>query len=420
MVIIHSAGGKTMYRIVIRKGKEKQLEKHHPWVFTGAVESVEPVFHNGDWAEVYTSEGSFIAKGWYDEKSHIVLHLLTWNRDAITDDEFVASLVKAAVRRRKAFFSMENTNCFRLIHGEADFIPGLAADCYAREVRLILSSRFALRFLPVIIRTLEDTLHPSRIQVTGDSFYASSEGLSENARYFVGGKEIKESEVPRDNTLFMESGIWYEISPGRGQKSGFYCDQRENRNIAEKYTSGRTVLDVCPYTGAFTLHALRSGALSVDAVDSSESALRHLLYQIHLNENRGVLPVGSRDRVTITAADCFNHLRTVEENKYDCIILDPPKLAQTKSRLENATKAYKDLNRVAMMKIRDEGILITFSCSGALTRENFLLILSWAAADAGCEVQVLETLSAGADHPVRLSFPESQYLKGFILRIIKK
>ncbi len=408
-----------MYRVVIREGKEKQLEKHHPWVFTGAIERIDPLFRQADWADVYTSSGRFIAKGWYDEKSHIVLHLLTWEEDETVDDEFVRSLVTNAVRRRSVFFSLPDTNCFRLIHGEADFIPGLAADCYGREIRIILSSRFAFNFLPVIIRTLEDTLKPSRIQVTSDPFYASSEGLGEKTRYFIGGVETKESEIPRDNTLFMESGIWYEISPGKGQKSGFYCDQRENRKIAEKYTKGKTVLDVCPFTGAFTLHALRSGALSVDAVDSSENALRHLLYQIHLNENKNVLPEGSRDRVTTTTADCFNHLRTVEEDKYDVIILDPPKLAQTKSKLENAVKAYKDLNRVAMTKVKSDGIIITFSCSGALTRENFLLLLSWAAADAGCEIQILETLSAGADHPVRISFPESQYLKGFVLRVIK-
>lgn len=408
-----------MYRIIIKEHKEKQLLKHHPWVFTGAIESVVGTYNRADWAEVYAYDGTFIAKGWYDEKSHIVLHLLTWDKDETTNEEFVAGLVLDAIRRRKSFFTMENTNCFRLIHGEADFIPGLAADCYARDVRMILSSRFALTFLPVIVKTIEKTLHPSIIQVTADAFYASSEGISESVRYFKNGMEIKESEAPKENTVFMENGIWYEITPGKGQKSGFYCDQRENRMIAERYAHGRTVLDVCPYTGAFTLHALRAGAVSVDAVDSSESALRHLLYQIHLNENKGVLPSQSREKVNTINADCFNHLRTIEEDKYDLIILDPPKLAQTKGKLDNAIKAYKDLNRVAMTKIKSDGILITFSCSGALTRDNFRLLLGWAAADAGCEIQILETLGAGSDHPVRLSFPESEYLKGYVLRVIK-
>ena len=255
--------------------------------------------------------------------------------------------------------------------------------------------------------------------MTTDPFYASSEGLSDKVRYFIDGKETNLNKDDLKNTLFLESGLWYEAAPGKGQKSGFYCDQRDNRNAIEKYVKDKDVLDVCSYTGGFTLHALRAGAKSVKAVDSSESALRHLLYQIHLNENKGTLPPSSREKVEIEAYDCFEYVRGIEENKYDVIILDPPKLAQTKGKLENATRAYKDLNRVAMMKIKNGGIIATFSCSGAMTRENFLLTLSWAAADAGVEVQVLETLSQASDHPQRLSFPESQYLKGFILRVIK-
>lgn len=409
-----------MYSIRIAKGKEKQLEKHHPWVFSGAVDRVVPAFTKEDWANVYDSNGEFIASGWYDEKSHIILHLMTWNSEEDLSEGFVSRLVKEAVMRRRSFFSSPDTTCFRLIHGEADFIPGVAADCYGKEVRVILSSRFALFFLETIVDALESLLHPERIQVTTDPFYAHSEGLGEKVRYFVKGKEVSEGTLTKDNVTFMENGIWFEAAPGKGQKSGFYCDQRENRKIVGKYCKGKNVLDVCSYTGGFTLHALKNGAESVKAVDSSESALRHLLYQIHLNENKGVLPEGSRDKVTTENSDCFEFVRSIDEDKYDVIILDPPKLAQTKGKLENATKAYKDINRVAMTKIKDGGIIATFSCSGAMTRENFLLTLSWAAADAGVEVQVLETLSQGSDHPQRLSFPESQYLKGFVLRVIKK
>jgi len=171
----------------------------------------------------------------------------------------------------------------------------------------------------------------------------------------------------------------------------------------------------------YTLNVyLTAGAISVDAVDSSESALRHLLYQVHLNENRKTIAEGSREKVTIEEADAFEYLRTIKEDYYDVIILDPPKLAKTKGQLENAQKAYKDLNRVAMTKIKNGGIIFTFSCSAAMTRDNFKLTLAWAAADASVEIQILRTLSAGEDHPVRLSFPESEYLKGFVLRVIKK
>ena len=350
-----------MYSIRIGKGKEKQLEKHHPWVFSGAIDKVVPSFTTADWANVYNNEGIFIAKGWYDEKSHIILHLLTWDPDEDTDEAFVERLVKEAVLRRKDFFSSPDTTCFRLIHGEADFIPGVAADTYGREIRIIISSRFADHFLPVIISTLTKLLSPSRIQVTTDPFYSSSEGLSDKVRYFVEGKEVSPGKDELENTLFLESGIWYEVTPGKGQKSGFYCDQRDNRKAIEKYVKDKDVLDVCSYTGGFTLHALRAGAKSVKAVDSSESALRHLLYQIHLNENKGTLPLESRNKVEIEAYDCFEYVRAMEDDKYDVIILDPPKLAQTKGKLENATRAYKDLNRVAMMKIKNGGIIATFS-----------------------------------------------------------
>ncbi len=405
-----------MYTITISKGKEKQLLKHHPWVFSGAIKNIEGS-DGGDWAEVKSEDDRFIAYGYYDEKSHVVLHLLSWNQNEMVGDELVARLVKEAIMRRKTLFSSSDTTAFRLIHGEADFIPGIAADCYGREIRIIISSRFASKFIDVIIKTLNSMLHPSLIQTTIDPFYGPSDGLVDKVTFYINGEEVK--EIEDRNVQFAESGIYYEVQHGKGQKSGFYCDQRDNRKLIEEYAKGKRVLDVCSYTGGFTLHALKAGALAVDAIDSSESALRHLLFQVHLNEDKKILPEGSRDKVTIKSADAFDYMREIEEDKYDLIILDPPKLAKTKSKLENAQKAYKDLNRVAMRKIKDGGIIATFSCSGAMTRELFQLTLAWAAADAGVEVQILKTLSAGEDHPVRMSFPESEYLKGFIIRVIK-
>lgn len=360
----------------------------------------------------------FIAYGWYDEESHITLRLMSWKKNEKLNDDFIRRLVRESVSRRRDFFSLPDTTAFRLIHGEADFLPGIACDAYGREIRFIISSRFADKFLPVIASELSSMLKPSVIEAVTDKQFAGLEGLKERIRHFRDGVETKEDEN-RDNVRFIENGIWYEAAPGKGQKSGFYCDQRDNRVITGEYARGKTVLDLFSYTGGFTLHALKNGALSVDAVDSSESALRHLLYQIHLNEDKKVLPEGSRERVTTTTADAFEFIRASEDGKYDMMILDPPKLAKTKSALDNAMKAYKDLNRVAMMKIRNGGIIATYSCSGAMTREDFKMMLGWASTDAGCEIQILRTLSAGEDHPVRLSFPESEYLKGFLIRVIK-
>ena len=256
------------------------------------------------------------------------------------------------------------------------------------------------------------------MEAVTDRQFASLEELPERIRHFRSGMETREDEN-RENARFIENGIWFEAAPGKGQKSGFYCDQRDNRRIIEEYAAGRRVLDLFSYTGGFTLHALKAGALSVDAVDSSESALRHLLYQVHLNEDRNAIPTGSREKVTTTTANAFEWIRESEEGKYGMMILDPPKLAKTKGALDNAMKAYKDLNRVAMLKIAAGGIIATFSCSGAMSRSDFQTMLAWAAADAGVEIQILRTLSAGEDHPVRLSFPESEYLKGFVIRVLK-
>lgn len=408
------------YTITIKEGKEKQLLRHHPWVFSGAIKKVEPQFNIASWADVYTEKGVFIAKGWYDEKSHIVLHLLSWNEKEKMGEAFVKRLVREAILRRRNFFSKDSTtNAFRLIHGEADFLPGFAVDAYASNVRIILSSRFAAAFLQSAVEEIDSLIHPNLIIATSDKDYASSEGLSERNRYFIGAEEKKMADDAIGPVTILENGIYYEIPGTKGQKSGFYVDQRDNRVIAEEYAQGKTCLDVCSYTGAFTLHLLKGGAKSVKAIDSSESALRHLLYQTHLNEEKGTIERNSREKVEILSGDCFELLRAEEGGKYDLIVLDPPKLAKTKGALENAMKAYKDLNRVAMEKIKNGGILITFSCSGALSREDFRTVLSWSAKDARVEAEILRTLSQGEDHPIRLSFPESEYLKGYVLRIIK-
>ena len=408
----------SMYSIQLKEGRGKLPAKHHPWVFSNALENVTPGFSEADWAEVKAHDGSFIAWGWYDEKSNVILRLLSWDKEEELGEGFIKRLVKESVLRRRSLLRLPDTTAIRLIHGEADLVPGIAADCYAKEIRIIVSARFSYHFLPVIAEALHGLLHPALIEAVTDKYYGPIEGLPERPRYFIGGEETKEPGE-RKSLLFRENGILYELEPGHGQKSGFYCDQRDNREITGKAAKGQTVLDLFSYTGGFTLHALREGAERVDAVDSSAPALKHLLRQVRLNEEKGILPEGSSGRVTVTEADAFNYLRDqVETGKYSLIILDPPKLAKNKGALEKAVKAYKDINRVAMLKVRKGGLIATFSCSAALSREEFRLVLSWAAADAGKEIQVLRTLSAGEDHPVRLSFPESEYLKGFILRVL--
>lgn len=403
--------------ITIAKGKEKNLLKHHPWVFSGAITNPP---ENAGIERVQAFDGQFIAWGYYDSLSHIQLRLLSWDENVYPDEAWFSDMVRRSVLRRKDFFVPDSdTNTFRLIHGEADMLAGVACDVYGRIIRIIISARLAFAMRKVIVDRLESMLHPQMIILNTDSSFCGIEGLKEVTEYYRNG-ELFTPESSFDEILIRESGLYYTVLPGSGQKSGFFCDQRENRKRAALYAKDRTVLDICSYTGSFTLHALRAGARSVDAYDASNDAVHRVLANVNINSDMGTIPSDSRSRVTATKADMFETLRQIPKGKYDMIILDPPKLAKTAKALEDAKKGYKDLNRLAMEKISDNGILVTCSCSGALTREDFRTVLAWSAKDAGVEVQVLETLGQACDHPIRLSFPESEYLKVFILRVIRK
>ncbi|MFA6774835.1 MAG: class I SAM-dependent rRNA methyltransferase [Sphaerochaetaceae bacterium] len=406
-----------MQTITIESGKEKQLLRHHPWVFSKAiVPGQHPV--EGP-CKVLTSEGRFIAWGWYDEKSHIPLHLLSWNEGDVIDESWWKRRITEAVFRRAMFFSDKKTptTTFRILFSEADMLPGLVADVYGSMIRIIISSHIAWGKKELVTQTLQELLHPSLQVITTDSAYTGVEALPGGALFWKDdGFFTPNGKLPA--VRFREDGLLYEVVPGMGQKSGFYCDQRENRSIVEPYCKGANVLDAFCYTGAFTLHALRGGATHIDCLDSSEDALRQLLYHIHMNQNEGTIPQNSREKVETKQCNVFEQMRDIPNDTYDVMILDPPKLAQTKSQAEAASRAYKDLNRLAMERIKRGGIIATFSCSGAITSEMFRTILAWSAQDAGREVQILHILGAGEDHPIRLSFPESEYLKGFVLRIL--
>ena len=407
-----------MQSITIKSGKEKQLLRHHPWVFSGAIALVEA--DERGIAKVLTEEGRFIAWGWYDKESHIPLHLLSWDEKAIIDDAWWVETIKNSVLRRSAFFrdkSSPNTT-FRIIFGEADMLPGMVADVYGTLIRIIISARVAWEHRELIVSTLQSLLNPAMIIVTTDSAFCSVEHLPETALFYQDGAFFTPSKK-LDPIRFREDNLLYEIIPGRGQKSGFYCDQRENRKAIEPYCKDAVVLDGCCYTGAFTLHALRSGAKQVDLFDSSDDALHQSLVHIHINQDAKAIPEDSRERVVTTCCNIFEQMRIIEDNKYDVMILDPPKLAQTKAQADNAAKAYKDLNRLAMQKIKNGGIIATFSCSGAISSEMLRTILAWSAKDAQVEIQILKVLGQSEDHPIRISFPESEYLKGYILRVIR-
>lgn len=408
-----------MQTITIKDGKDKQLLRHHPWVFSGAIDSIANSDEIGI-AKTRTQDGSFIAWGWYDPKSHIPLRLLSWDETEEVNDKWWVKTITASVLRRSPFFRDKSTptTTFRIIFGESDMLPGLVADVYGTLIRIAISARVAWDHRDLIVSTLEKLLQPAMIIVTTDPAFCSVEGLSEtvlfyqNSAYFTPSKRL-------EPVRFREDGLLYEVIPGKGQKSEFFCDQRENRKAIEPYCKDAVVLDACSYTGAFTLHALRSGAAWVDLIDSSSTALKQSLAHVHINQDENIIPKNSRERVNIIKADIFRQMRLIDKDKYDLIILDPPKLAPTKAQADKAAKAYKDLNRLAMEKIKNEGIIATFSCSEAISSEMLRTILAWSAQDAGVEIQIMRTLAQAEDHPIRLSFPESEYLNGYLIRVIR-
>lgn len=405
--------------IVLNPGKEKNLLKHHPWVFSGAIDLERSEGARVGINKVVSSDNRFVAWGYYDQDSHIWLRLLSWKENETVDEQWWRDKIRQSVLRRKSFFvPSSDTNVFRIIHGEADMLGGVAADVYGRIVRVIISSRMAWEIKDILVSELEQLLHPDMIVLNTDVQFCGIEKLREVTEYYKGGEKFVPTES-LDEIQIREDGIYYSLVPGSGQKSGFFCDQRENRKAFEKYVKDKTVLDMCSYTGSFTLHALRGGAKSVDAFDASSDAVHKVIQNVKLNIDKGVLNPSALEKVNATKGDMFDTLRSIEKNKYDVIVLDPPKLAKTNKQLEDAKKGYKDINRLAMEKIKDGGILVTCSCSGALSRDDFKTVLAWSAKDACAEVQILETLGQAQDHPIRLSFPESEYLKVFILRVIK-
>lgn len=393
--------------------------RHHPWVFSGAIASISDTDAVGI-AKAITEEGTFIAWGWYDPKSHIPLHLLSWDEQTGIDNRWWAQTITKSVLRRKAFFSDKTTptTSFRIIAGEADMLNGVQADVFGTLIRINISARVAWEQKDLIVSTLERLLQPALIVVVTDSAYCSIEALPDRVLFYQDGAYFT-PQKRLDPIRFREDGILYEITPGKGHKGEFFCDQRENRKVIEAYCKDAVVLDGCSHTGGFTLHALRAGAAWVDMVDTNATVLKQALAHVHINTESEVLAKNSRDRVQTIKADIHRHMRILDTNKYDVMIFDLPEEVTTKSQAEKSTKEYKELLRLAMVKIKNEGVIAAFMRNEAITAEMFYTTVVHASQDANVEIQVLRTLAQADDHPIRVSFPESAVLNGLLFRVIR-
>ncbi|MHA4893861.1 class I SAM-dependent rRNA methyltransferase [Pedobacter sp. PWIIR3] len=394
-----------MIDIILKKGKEKAAVLHHPWIFSGAIEKVKGEPASGEVVKVWSATKEFLAYGYYHATSRVALRLLEWNEDTAIDKQWYQEKIKIAVAARERILG-EQTNTCRLVFSEADFLPGLIVDKYADFLSVQILSAGIDIVKADIIEILREELNPIGIFDKSDASARKHENLEAEQGLLWG-------EQPPEFVEVKENGIIYHINIADGQKSGFYCDQRDNRQILAEYTKGKTVLDCFCYSGGFTLNSMLHGAAKVTSVDSSALAVETLAHNLKLNNFEGTLQ-------TSIQSDVNKQLRAFKDEgqKFEVIVLDPPKYAPSRSALDRAARAYKDLNRLGMLLLESGGILATFSCSGAVDMETFKQIIAWAALDAGKEVQILKQFHQPEDHPVRLSFPEGEYLKGLLLRVL--
>ncbi|MBR1964726.1 MAG: class I SAM-dependent rRNA methyltransferase [Muribaculaceae bacterium] len=387
--------------IKLKKGKEDSLLRFHPWVFSGAVESAPTDIEEGDIVKVVSNDNRFIGVGHFQIGS-IVVRILSFE-DTSIDLTFFEERLSAAYDLRKTLnLIRHDNNAFRLVHGEGDFLPGLIVDVYGNTA-VVQAHSPGMHFARNTIAQALVGLNDAGIK---NVYYKSETTLPFKAQldpqndYIVGGYETN---------IAIENGLKFQVDWLKGQKTGFFVDQRDNRSLLEHYAKGRSVLNMFCYTGGFSFYAMRGGANLVHSVDSSAKAIALTKANVELN-----FPGDSRHEAY--AEDAFKFLNTID-NKYDLIILDPPAFAKHRSAIKNALIGYRKLNAKAFEKIRPGGILFTFSCSQAINKEQFRLAVFSAAAMSKRKVRILHQLTQPADHPINIYHPEGEYLKGLILYV---
>ena len=389
--------------LILKPGREKSLLRRHPWIFSGAIDRVDGDPASGATVKVAAADGRFLARAAYSPASQIRARVWTFDPAQAVDAAFLQGRIRAAAARRSALRDDRNTAC-RLVHGEADGIPGLIVDRYGDTIVVQLSAAGPESWRDAIVAALAAEQGVACVYERSDVEVRSLEGLPPR----IG---VMHGTLPPDVTM-REDGIAYRVDIVAGHKTGFYLDQRDSRATVRALSAGRAMLNVFCYTGAFSLAGLAGGAASVLSIDSAGDALA--LARVNLEGN----PELPADRATCKEGDAFVELRRLRDAgaRFDLIVLDPPKFAPTAAHAERAARAYKDINLLALKLLRDDGLLATFSCSAAIDAKLFAQILAGAAQDAGTDATIVRRFAAGADHPVTLAFPEGEYLKGLLIR----
>ncbi len=380
--------------VILKPGREKSLLARHPWIFSGAVATL-PEFTDGDVLPVISAKKEHLGFGYFNRHSNIIGRMLCF--DAIPAKDALIANIKQALELRKNLICT-TTNASRLINGEGDFCPGLIVDQYADALVLQISTLGMDKLKPLIVETLQTLLNPSWIYESSTSPSRKEEGLNECRQTLFG--------TPQDDIVVHEGGLQFLVNPLKGQKTGFFQDLREMRNLVQQLAKNKTVLNCFSYTGAFSCHALKGGATHCVSVDISQEAISQTKKHMQLNH--------FDDSVhSEVVADCFDFLRT-EKLNYDLIILDPPAFAKRKSDVARAIRGYQEINRQALAKMPKNSLLLTCSCSYHVDEELFCKMLFHAARDAKRDLRIIQKHRLAFDHPLNIYHPESSYLKSFL------
>lgn len=389
--------------VFLKRGKDESLKRFHPWVFSGAIERMDDGMTEGETVRVCTSDGDFIAVGHYQIGS-IAIRVLSF-RDVTIDADFWQNRLLSAFQMRMAIGVVGadgGNDTFRLVHGEGDLLPGLVIDCYGRTAVMqahsvgmhLCRQKICEALLVVMGKRIDHVYYKS------DTTLPFKAELGQENGFLVGGSQ--------ENTA-VENGLKFHIDWFKGQKTGFFIDQRENRALLERYARGRQVLNVFCYTGGFSVYAMRGGAKLVHSVDSSAKAIELTNKNVEMN-----FPGDQRHEAF--CEDAFKFLNAAN-GKYDLLILDPPAFAKRLTALRNALKGYTRLNAKGLERIKSGGLLFTFSCSQVVSKDHFRNAVFTAAAQAGRKVRILHQLHQPADHPINIYHPEGEYLKGLVLYV---
>lgn len=387
-------------QLILKPKKERAFVHRHPWIFSGAVAQT-PKAENGEIVEVISHEGKLLGYGFFSPFNQIVCRVFEFDpKDKVIDADYWKAKISRALAIRKELIDFSRTDCYRLLHAEGDFFPGIIADAYGKSLVVQLLIKGTEGLVVELKKAFLD-LGFEHIYLKTKQSSQILEKINEEITWLT-----EPIELP---VIVHENGVKLKVDFEKGQKTGFFLDQRVNRELAGTYSKGKKVLNTFCYTGGFSVYALQGGAKVVHSVDSSKDAIAMCDENVAIND--------FSDRHESFIADCFDYLKAAEPHYYDMIILDPPAFAKSARKVENATRGYKELNMLGIKRVKPGGLILTFSCSQNIDKLLFQKIVFGAAADVGRNVRILQQLGQPLDHPVNIFHPEGEYLKGLLLYV---